>query len=344
LAAKQNLIGIDIGSDSVKIVELKPKKKGFIVKNISEVKVTPDVIVEGSIIDYAEVADAVNEALGKCKYSSKKVATALKGNSVIAKKVSVPITDLDELRETFLWEAEQYIQMDIEDVSVDYEVIDIDEEAGKTDVILAVARKDLVVDYLSVLKTAKLIPMMIDLEVFALMNAFEANYEADSALTVLVNVGHTATHVAFLKDGEYEFSREISKGGRDLNEAIEKDLGVTYDEAVTLKADYESYDSNSDLKKVVTNFNQTIAAEVKNSYEMYVAEHEELSGRCFVSGGSCSLPGLTENIQNLLQMDVSFFDPFATMDKDKSLDKELLAEGLYRMNIAVGLALRSIKE
>ncbi|WP_022851769.1 type IV pilus assembly protein PilM [Limisalsivibrio acetivorans] len=343
-SSKQQLIGIDIGSSSVKLVELKPKRKGYTVKSAVEVPLTPDVIVEGTIMDYGEVTEAVTAAFKQGKFSTKDVATALKGNSVIAKRLTVPISDPDELSETFMWEAEQYIQMDIEDVSIDYEVVHINDEEGETDLVLAVARKDLIVDFKSVLEAAKLKPLVVDLEVFALMNCFIANYEVDEEASMIVNIGHSNTLLIFVRDGNYEFSREILKGGRNLTEMISQGLTVPYEEAEQLKHDNEAVQGRPELKEIVESFNNQIALEIKNTIEMYESNSQTKPSRCFLCGGVSSLDGLRERVEEVIEADASFFDPFARMDISGSVDRGMLEENLYSFNVAAGLALRSVKD
>jgi type IV pilus assembly protein PilM len=344
LGGKQQLIGVDIGSNSVKVVELKPKKKGYVVKNAVEVTLTPDVIVEGAIMDYGEVAGAVAEAFKTGKFSARNVATGLKGSGVIAKRLSVPITDQDELRETFIWEAEQYIQMDIEDVSIDYETIDIDEDKGETDLVMAAARKDLIVDFKSVLEAAKLKPIVVDLEVFAMINAFTANYESEDKAVVLVNIGHSTAIITIVRDGNYEFSREILRGGRNLTEMISQSLSISYDEAGRLMRNSGAIERDQALADVVSNFNSMIAMEIKNSIEMFDTTGQSKPSRCFICGGVATLPGLRETIEKVVEADVSMFDPFARMEISGTADKTLTNDNLHSFAVAAGLALRSAGE
>jgi type IV pilus assembly protein PilM len=341
---KQQLIGVDIGSSSVKIVELKPKKKGYIVKSAVEVPLTPDVIVEGTIMDYGEVAGAVSEAYKEGKFSSRIVATGLKGSAVIAKRLSVPITDQDELRETFMWEAEQYIQMDIEDVSLDYEVIDIDQDAGETDLVMAVARKDLIVDFKSVLEAAKLKPVVIDLEVFALMNAFIKNYDSEEDSVVLVNIGHSTTLITIIREGNYEFSKEVLKGGKNLTEMISQSLSISYDEAEALKTNSAAAASDAALMDVINSFSSQIAMEIKNSIELYDTNSQAKPARCFICGGVSELPGLKERIEQTVDSDVSMLDPFARMELAGSVNRSMVEDRIRSFAVAVGLALRNVGE
>lgn len=338
LGGKQQLIGVDIGSSSVKMVELKPKKKGYVVKSAVEVLLTPDVIVEGAIMDYGEVAGTVASAFKAGKFSSKNVAAGLKGSAVIAKRLSVPITDPAELLETFMWEAEQYIQMDIEEVSIDYETIKIDEEKGETDLVLAAARKDMIIDFKSVIEAAKLKPLVIDLEVFAMINSFLASYETDRESVVLVNVGHSATVIAIVHDGNYEFSREILKGGKHLAETLSQSLSVSYEEAVDMIKKFDA--ENQPLKEVSDNFCAMIAAEVKNTAEMSDSALQKVS-RCFICGGTAVLPGLKEKIGAALEADTSILDPFGRMEISGGVDKRLSDTRAHGFAVAVGLALRS---
>jgi len=344
LAAKNNLVGIDIGSSSVKMVELKPKKKGYVVKSAVSMPLLPDIIVEGSIIDYSEVTKAVVDGFKEGKFSAKNVATALKGNDVITKKVNVPVTDPNELQETFMYEAEQYIQMDIDEVSIDYEILEINDASGQSTVLMAVARKDLINDVLSVLQSAKLKPVVVDLEVFTLMNIFENNYIPGEDLDVIINIGHSKTLFTFLTGGEYEFSREVSKGGKELNEKIEKALTVTMEEAENLKKDSEAIGEKAELAAVIDEFCQQLSTEINTTLDMIAGGSQMKIGRCFICGGTSMLKGLREKLHEVLDADIEFLDPFSGMEISGNISGDDYESFASQYAVAAGLALRGIKE
>jgi type IV pilus assembly protein PilM len=337
LGGKQQLIGVDIGSSSVKMVELKPKKKSYVIKSAIEVMLTPDVIIEGAIMDYGEVVGTVAAAFKAGKFSSKNVATGLKGYSVVAKRISIPLTNPTELRESFIWEAEQYIQMDIEDVSIDYETIKIDEEKGETDILLAAARKDLIVDFKSVIEAAKLKPVIMDLEVFALMNSLLAVEEKSKEPIVIINIGHSTTLIVIVRNGEFSFSYELLKGGRHLIEQISQSLSVSYEEATELLK--KSDPNNKEVLSVIDSFCAMLSKETQNIIETFASEPNKVS-KGFICGGAAILPGLGEKLSTALDAEVKLFNPFDRMEISGSVDKRLSDTRAHGFAVAVGLALR----
>lgn len=339
LSGKQ-LIGVDIGSSSVKLVELKAKKKGYAVKCVVEIPLTPDVIVDGSIMDYGEVAGTVSTAYKAAKFSSKNVAAGLKGAAVVVKKVSVPVTSKADLQETFLWEAEQYIDMDIEEVSLDYQVLGVDEAKGETELVIAGARKELIVDFKSVLEAARLKPIVMDLEVFAMINALNAEHEVSDEPFLVVNIGHSSTLILVMRKGRYELSTEISIGGKTLLENLGQKLSITFAEAEKRLLNTSNFEEDKDLVQLVDFFNSQIASEVLKIVNKVEESGLERPKECFICGGSAVLSGLREKIAESIEADVAIFDPFAGIDVAGTADKRLINEKPHSFTVALGLALR----
>jgi len=337
---KENLIGVDIGSHSVKVLEIKSKRDGFVLKNLNHKELTPDVISEGTIVDYGEVVNAIIDIFKENNFSHKKVAAALKGNAVIAKRLSVASVDDKNFDEVFRWEAEQYIQMDIDEVNIDYEIISQKSEMDQVDVLLAVARKDLIADTVSVLESAKLKPELIDLEVFALINAFEMNYGTDSDVTAILNIGHSSTMILFVRNGLYEFSREINFGIKDCLELIQQKLGVGSDESKAMLYDEEAAEFNEELDGVLKEFNNQISTEVKNTMDMFHTSSQLNVEKCFLCGGGANMHNLKDSISTQISLDVNYFNPFTNVDIDKSIDTDYVNKNIYMFNVALGLALR----
>ncbi|MDK2792006.1 MAG: type pilus assembly protein PilM [Deferribacteres bacterium] len=342
---KENLIGIDIGSYSVKMIELKGKKSGYLLKSISEVVLPEDVISEGSIVDYAEVTRCIREAFQKGNFSHKKVASALKGTNVIAKKVTLAIEDEKNFSETFRWEAEQYIgRKDLEDYNIDYEVIGNIKQGEHVDVVIAVARKDLIMDLSSVIESAGLKPMAVDLSVFTLINAFEVNYGIEEDVIAIVDIGNSSTQIVFVKNGVYEFSREVNYSGKNCVEMIQQRLGITREDAVAKLFDIEAVEYDEELRSIINDFNIQLATEVKNSINMFLTSGQIKTNRCYICGGGSVIYGLKEVFEQRLDISVNQFNPFANIEIDKSVDMEFLNNNLYKFNCALGLALRKVDD
>ena len=235
----KSLVGLDIGSSSVKAIELKPVGKGFRVSALGVESVPPDSIVDGAIIDGGAVADAVRRLFASKKFKAKDVVASLSGNSVIVKKITLPAMTEAELSESIYWEAEQYIPFDIQDVNLDYEILDAgtgQDTQGSMEVLLVAAKKDKIADYTNVIAQAGKTPVVVDVDVFALQNAFEANYGFEpNAVVAILNAGASAININILSGSQSVFTRDVSMGGNAFTEAVQKELNLPYESAEQLK-------------------------------------------------------------------------------------------------------------
>ena len=232
----KNLVGLDIGSSAVKLVELKDVKGGGyrLVKSGLET-LSPEAIVDGAIMDASLVVDTVNRLVSTANVRNQDFGTSVSGHSVIVKKISLPAMSPEELAESIRWEAEQYVPFDINDVNLDYVVLE--SGAGDTmDVLLVAVKKDKIGDYTSVISQAGRNPMLVDVDAFALQNAFEANYSIEAGrIVALVNLGASVTNVNILSGSNTIFWRDISFGGNQYTDAIQKQLSLSFDQAESLK-------------------------------------------------------------------------------------------------------------
>src|SRR5690349_21105524 len=208
-AKAKTIVGLDIGSSAVKAVEVKPVGKGYKVTAFGTEAVPADAIVDGAIIDAGSVADAIRRVFdGNKSFKTKDVCASLSGNAVIVKKITLPVMTETELAESIYWEAEQYIPFDIQDVNLDYQVLDGGDAAGKgtMDVLLVAAKKEKIADYTGVIAQAGRSAVVVDVDAFALQNAYEANYGIEpGAVVVLLNAGASATNINILSGDQSVF-------------------------------------------------------------------------------------------------------------------------------------------
>ncbi|MBI3492528.1 MAG: type IV pilus assembly protein PilM [Acidobacteria bacterium] len=233
------LVGLDIGSSAVKAVELKAAGKGFKVAAFGTESVPPDSIVDGAIIDGAAVTEAIRKLFTNKAFQTKDVAASLSGNAVIVKKINLPVMTEAELGESIYWEAEQYIPFDIQDVNLDYQILDPGtgpDSKGAMDVLLVAAKKEKVADYTGVITQAGRTPVVVDVDAFALQNAYEANYGLEPEMVVvLLNAGASAININILTGDQSTFTRDVSIGGNAYTEAVQKELNLPFDSAEQLK-------------------------------------------------------------------------------------------------------------
>ena len=229
----KSVVGLDIGSSAVKLVELKERKGGdFQLQRLGMQSLSPEAIVDGSIMDSALVVDAIQKLNRETGTKTASYATSLSGHSVIIKKIQVPAMDEDELAESLQWEAEQYIPFDINDVRLDYVVLEGDAGPGEMEVLLVAVKRDKVNDYVSVITQSGRNAALVDVDAFAVQNAYEANYDfSDTKVIALVNMGSSVTNINILASGSTVFWRDLSFGGNQFTEALQREFSLSYEQA-----------------------------------------------------------------------------------------------------------------
>src|SRR5471030_1941325 len=238
--AKSKLsLGLDIGSSSVKLVQLKESKRGYVLEAFGVAPLPPEAIVDGALMNSTAIVEAIRGLVSQYKLKNREVAIGVSGHSVIIKKISMPRMTREELEESIQWEAEQYIPFDVKDVNIDVQILNAegnDPATGQMDVLLVAAKKDMINDYTSVVSEAGLDAKVVDVDAFAVQNAFETNYEIPKNETiVLVNAGASVVNINVLAKGLTVFTRDVTMGGNQFTEEIQKQLNVSYDEAEKLK-------------------------------------------------------------------------------------------------------------
>ncbi len=342
----RSLVGLDIGSSAVKAIELKPAGKGYRVAAIRVEPVPPDSIVDGAIIDSGAVADAVRRVFSGKHFKTKDVAASLSGNSVIVKKITLPLMSEQELAESIYWEAEQYIPFDIQDVNLDYEIIDAatgPNNQGTMEVLLVAAKKDKIADYTSVITHAGRTPVVVDVDAFALQNAYEANYGfAPSAVVVLLNAGASAVNINILFGAQSVFTRDVSVGGNAFTEAVQKELNLPFDGAEQLKkgqtVDGLTYD---DARPVVKAMTDNVLLEVEKTFDFFKATASaDHIDRIVLSGGASRVEGFAEALHERFATQVDRFDPFKQVVFDGARLGVSAEDMAPLAAVALGLALR----
>jgi type IV pilus assembly protein PilM len=342
----KSLVGLDIGSSAIKAVELKPAGKGYKVAAIRVEPLPPDSIVDGAIIDSAAVADAVRRVFSGKHFKTKDVAASLSGNSVIVKKITLPLMSEQELSESIYWEAEQYIPFDIQDVNLDYEIIDPGtgpNNQGTMEVLLVAAKKDKIADYTNVITQAGRTPVIVDVDAFALQNAYEANYGlAPTSVVVLLNAGASAVNINILAGAQSVFTRDVSMGGNAFTEAVQKELSLPFDAAEQLKrgeaVDHVTYDDARPALKAMTD---NVLLEVEKTFDFFKATASaEHIDRIVLSGGASRVEGFAEALHERFGTEVERFDPFKQVAFDAGRLGVSVDEVAPVAAVAVGLALR----
>ena len=346
LGKSKSVVGLDIGSSAVKAVELKAVGRGFKVVACGSEPVPSDSIVDGAIIDGVGVADAIRRVFENKAFKSRDVAASLSGNAVIVKKINLPVMTESELAESIYWEAEQYIPFDIQDVNLDYQILDPGTRAdskGTMDVLLVAAKKEKIADYTGAIAQAGRTPVVVDVDAFALQNAYEVNYGLDAHIvTVLLNAGASAINVNILSGDQSLFTRDISIGGNAYTDAVQKELNLPFDSAEQLKKG-QSVDGATfeEAKPVLQAVTQNVLLEIQKTFDFFKATaSSDRIDRIYLSGGASRVEGFGQAVEERFNAPVEAFDPFKKVGFDASALGIDPASFAPTSAVAVGLALR----
>jgi type IV pilus assembly protein PilM len=336
-------IALDIGSTFIKLVQLKGSNKGYQLVKFGMVPLPPEVIVEGAVMDAGRVVEAIKELLQSQKVATKQVVISVSGSSVIIKRVSVADMTDEELAESIKWEAEQYIPFSIDDVNVDFQKLGAGAQEGQADVLLVAVKKDKINDYVNLVKEAGLEPVVMDVDAFALANMYELNYTVEAGVTALLNIGASVMNVNILKDGASIFTRDINVGGNRYTEALQRDFGLTYEDAEKVKRGEEVEGADREqIAAAMATVTDDIVSETQRSFDFFrsTTGSEQVS-RVLVSGGCARIGNFTSVLSERLEIPVEVVNPFKNVKVDpKRFDASLIADSAPLSAVAVGLAIR----
>ncbi len=343
----ESLVGLDIGSSAVKAVTLRRTSRGREAVAVASEPMPRDSIVDGDVVDRDVVTEVIRQALDRNGSRTRRVVTAVSGNAVIVKRVTLPLMDEDDLAESIRWEAEQYIPFDIKDVNLDYQVLQAGTDAANRasmEVLLVAAKKEKVADYADVISRAGGVPVVVDVAAFALQNAFEINYGVDGErVTMLVNAGASGMNINIVEGGQSLFTRDIAMGGNAYTEALQSELGLSFEDADRLKRG-QSVDGAGpeDADPVVGTITEHLLLELEKTFAFFKATAaRERIDELVVSGGSAGIPGFFQALETRFDIPVSPFDPFRRIACDPG---KRGGDGHRELGstvaVAVGLALR----
>ena len=344
----KSIVGLDIGSSAVKAVELKPTGTGFRVAAFGSAPVPPDSIVDGAILDASAVVDAIRRVFdGNKAFRTKDVCASLSGNAVIVKKITLPVMTEAELDDSIYWEAEQYIPFDVQDVNLDYQVLDPGtgpDSRGSMDVLLVAAKKEKIGDYTNVIAQAGRTPVIVDVDAFALQNAYEVNYGlTPGQVVVLLNAGASAININILNGDQSVFARDISIGGNAYTEAVQKELDLPFEAAEQLKKGIPVDGATfADAQPVLHAVTENVLRDIQKTFDFYKATAaSDQIDRIVVSGGASRVDGFLDMLEQRFGVAVEQFDPFRVVTWDaRKLGGEPTDQALAA--VAVGLAVRRV--
>lgn len=341
----KEIVGIDIGSSSVKLVQLSEQKGTYQLRNVGILPLPSEAIVDNSLMDTTSIVETIKDLMKSLGSKAQEAVCSISGNSVIIRKISLPAMTPEELEDQIAWEAEQYIPFDINDVNLDFEILDTDlSPAGKMTVLLVASKKEIINEYVSVFNEAGLKLVVVDVDSFAVQNIFEMNYApSENEVIALVNIGASIMNMNVVKGGVSLFTRDVQMGGNLYTEEIQRQFSFSSKDAEKCKITGECPDKEK-LKDTISRVNDTLCLEINRSLDFYNSTAEDLKiGRIYLSGGASKTAMLSESLSRRLGLPVELLNPLQKVTySEKEFDPEYLQEIAPLVAVAAGLAMRRL--
>ena len=341
---QSNVVAIDIGSRLIKVVELARGETGPVLLRYGTSHISPDAVVEGAIMDRDLLLESIEEAFLKSGIDKANCVSAISSRSVIVKRLLMDQMEAEEVRLLLEVEATNHIPFEFEDVSLDFQILDPDAGDGKMEVLLVAAKREVVYEHISLLRDAELTTQAIDVDAFAIQNLFES-IGGDQSLATLVNVGSEVTNINIVRQGFPLFTRDFSIGCGVYLEALQRDLQITYDEAL---AQFSEDRLDSSQQEVGSESISKLAEEIAVGLERSLAylrssgEVDELS-TIFISGGGGNLPALKTKLEERLRVPVKSVDPLEAVEVDPAIEEQLVQDRVAPLlTVALGLGIREV--
>ncbi len=345
---KDQLVGLDIGSRSLKATEITETKSGFKLKRFGIVDLPQGAIEDGAVNDPEAAAECIKRLFKSYGIKERNVAVSIGGYSVIVKKINVQTMSEEQLQETIHFEAEQYIPFDINDVNLDFQILGESEaNPGQMGVFLVAAKKDMINDYINLINLAGLNPCIVDVEAFALQNIFEASYDLRGENVALIDIGASKTSLNILKNNASVFMRDVSLGCVQINQKIMAMLDCPYEKAEEYKlGDGGDKLSSEDLQGIVTTVVTDWCTEIRRALDFFYSTYpDDKVSRIFLSGGGANISQFRKLLAAETSAQVEIINPFRNLNvDDKGFDKEFLTQIAPQAAISAGLALRRVDD
>ena len=344
---KKNLVGLDIGSSSVKAVELNKRAAGLELVNLGYENLQVDTIVDGQIMELNNVSNVISSIFSEHQIRTTRVAAGVSGHSVIVKNIVLPQMSQEELQESFSWHAEEHIPFDIADVNLDYQLTGNSSES--LPVLMAACKSDKIANVKQAIQLAGKNPVIIDVDAFALQNCYEVNYQPQPGqIVALLNIGAATMNINILNGTRSVFARDASVGGSQYTSLLQKELGLSFEQAEAVKRGGtlpEGIEPRP-IQPIIETVSDILALEVRKTMDFFratAADAESTIQKILLAGGGSKLPGLAEYLARRFEIPVEVFNPFRQIQvDDRKFDPEYMKEIIPEMAVAVGLALRGV--
>jgi type IV pilus assembly protein PilM len=331
--------GLDIGSGLIKLVVVDHSRPEPEIVHVATSPLVPDAIVDGEVMDPVLVAETIQSLVQSVGLKSKQVVAAVGGHDVIIKRIQMDRMSREDAREVIRWEAEQHVPFDMENVQLDFQILDPEGGGAQMSVLLVAAKRELIDNRMNLLADAGLSPSVIDVDAFALYNAFERSYpDAVEGLVALVNIGHETTNLNLLDDGVPVLVRDIPFGSRKLREALQRDRGLTAEQAEDL---VQGRRDEPAVRSLLDEKVEELAVGIERAAAFIVAQSGGSIARVFVCGGGARVPGLVNALGDRLGIRTEVANPLERITvRPEVAHSESLDDIAPMLMLTVGLALR----
>ncbi|MGC2234810.1 MAG: type IV pilus assembly protein PilM [Pyrinomonadaceae bacterium] len=346
---KKSVAGLDVGSSSIKMVELDGKMNSLNLVGLGFENLPDNTIVDGQIMEMNVVSEVIQNVCTNHQINASQVVTGVSGHSVIIKNIVLPPMSREELEESIDWHAEEHIPYDLSDVSLDYQITE--ETADATSVLIAAVKRERIDNLKQAIQLSGRQPVIVDVDTFALQNCYEVNYQPDdSQVVTLLNIGASTMNVNIVQGTRSLFTRDITVGGSQFTDVLQRNLGLSFAQAEAVKrgvAEAAEGIEEKAIEPLMNNVTEMVAMEIQKTFDFYRATSEDqevVVQKILISGGGSKLAGLAEELSQRLELPVEVLDPFRSIKVDtRKFDPDYLSEIMPEMAVAVGLAVRGVE-
>jgi type IV pilus assembly protein PilM len=349
MGGRGSTVGLDIGNHTLKIVKMRRQKDGYFLE-AAGIKDLPKGTIEGGEIKKRDaLIDAITHLVNQCDPSIREIVFSMGGHGIISDKITFKIEDDDNAEELILWEASQRSPFDVDDITLDYKILRRFPGTRESEVLLVAAKNHIMQSYLDIIYDAALVPVIVDVDAFAVTNSYalECAGLPDMGTIALLNIGHSTTSITFIRDGIYHSSRDISPAGEFFNRIIQRNMGITSEEAAqAVKGKASGTVDMNQLKQSVSYAAEELSSGIDLAFSYYKnSEKTDSIDKIVLSGGGAYIPTLAQFLEGRHQTKVQISNPLAHVQYNKNLFGGTNVENIGAiLTVAVGLALRKTGE
>jgi len=342
---QKSMVGLDIGSSSIKVVQVETRAGEVYLQDYGTADLLPEAIVDGEIMDRQLVVETIQNLFESKKMKATDVVTSVSGRAVIVKKIQMERMAPEDAREAIQWEAEQHVPYDINDVSLDFQILEGNSDPKQMDVLLVAAKREHLVAHADLIRQAGLNPMVIDVDAFAVQNIIDLNYDfTPEEVVAMVNIGAEISNINIIQNGMPLYTQDVSLGGSNFIDALQKEFNVSHAEAVAAVRGEEQ--PAFDMKGVIENVAEDLAVAIERSilYLKSAGETENID-RILLTGGGVRIPGLVEFLTGRHESPVEVTDPLRRIHFDPVLFGSQRPEEVTPcLAVGLGLAMRKVDD